>query len=178
MTNILSAAQIYTVAVWAGFPPGDAVVATAITQPEAGANADAIQRGEPYATTGWGLWQITPGNSVPQVAIDYGLLDPRNNARAAYAKYVGSRRTFRPWTTWTSGKYLAWMGWAQAGASAAGAGGVPVPPGSGGIGGPYGPGAPAPEEIMPGFFVAWQNMANHYDGDLPFYTRTIGGIGV
>ena len=35
---------------------------------------------------GWGLWQITCGNSVPQYGTDFQILDPWNNAEAAVAK--------------------------------------------------------------------------------------------
>lgn len=128
MSGRLPAAAIYAVALQAGFPPDQAVIATAITMPEAGARPDAIQQGQPYALTGWGLWQITPGNSVPSVGIDYQLLDPLTNARAALVKWIGARRTFRPWTTYRDGKYLPWMPWAQAGAQAySGAPGIVQP---------------------------------------------------
>lgn len=177
MTNILSAAQIFTIARIAGFSPPDAVVATAITMPEAGANADAIQAGQPYSTTGWGLWQITPGNSVPSVAIDYGLLIPQNNADAAFIKFRGARNTFRPWTTWTSGKYLKWMGWAQAGAAAAGAGGIIIPPpGSGGT--PTGPGgSPDPVSLIGGTMAAWDNLSRFYNDEPNQWRGTFDRIG-
>lgn len=177
MTNILSAAQIFTIARIAGFPPAEAVIATAITQPEASANADAIQQGQPYATTGWGLWQITPGNSVPSVAVDYGLLVPQNNADAAFVKYRGSGNSFRPWTTWTSGKYRAWLGWAQAGATAAGQGGIIVPSGAGG-GVASGPGGSVdPTSVIPGTMSAWNNLMQAFNDDPSYWSGTFGRIG-
>jgi len=48
--------------------------------------SNAIQKEQPYATTGWGTWQITPGNSVPSIAVDLALLDLVTNARAALVK--------------------------------------------------------------------------------------------
>lgn len=67
-----------------------ATVMAYITVAESGSNPGAIQQGQPYATTGWGLWQITPGNSESQVnAIDYQLLDPFANAQAAVTKFRG-----------------------------------------------------------------------------------------
>lgn len=116
----MSAADIYVCAVRAGFNYQDAVVATAITMPEAGANPLAIQKGQPYSLTGWGLWQITPGNSVPSVGVDNQLLDPFVNAKAAFAKFQGAHNTFRPWTTWRNSAFLIWLPWAQAGADSVG----------------------------------------------------------
>lgn len=177
MVNRLSAAQIFTIARIAGFPPGDAVIATAITMPESGANADAIQQGQPYSTTGWGLWQITPGNSVPSVAVDYGLLVPQNNADAAFIKYRGSGGTFRPWTTWTSGKYQAWLGWAQAGARAAGAGGIVIPTGGGGGGGSGPGGSVDPVTLIQGTMNAWNNLSQAFNDDAPYWMGTYDRIG-
>lgn len=103
----LSYATLEGLWILAGGPPAAASTAAAITYPESGANPDSIQAGQPYATTGWGLWQITPGNSVPNVATDRGLLQPFANARAAVAKYKAAGNSFSPWTTYTSGKYRA-----------------------------------------------------------------------
>lgn len=136
-----SAAQIYTWAVQAGFSPAEAVIATAITFPESGGYPGIVQSGQPYSKTGWGLWQITPGNSVPSVGVDNALLDGATNARAAYAKYHAAGNSFQPWTTYDDGKYKSFLSQAQAGASGAGnvtAGiGGPVTGGAAnGIGGP------------------------------------------
>lgn len=116
----LSWADVYKVARQAGFSPAAAVIATAITQPEADRMPGIQQSGQPYRTTGWGLWQITPGDSVPSVGVDDALLDPLTNARAAYAKYHAAGNSFRPWTTYTSGAYRAYLGDAQAAASGVG----------------------------------------------------------
>ena len=103
----LSYATLEGLWILAGGPPAAASTAAAITYPESGANPDSIQAGQPYATTGWGLWQITPGNSEPTVAVDRGLLQPFANARAAVLKYKAAGNSFSPWTTYTSGKYRA-----------------------------------------------------------------------
>lgn len=116
----LSWVDVYKVARQAGFSPAAAVIATAITQPEADRMPGIQQSGQPYSKTGWGLWQITPGNSVPSVGTDDQLLDPLTNARAAYAKYHAAGDTFRPWTTYTNGAYKAWIAAASAAANTVG----------------------------------------------------------
>lgn len=94
----------------AGGPGGIiAHIAAAITGAESGFNPRAIQQGQPYATTGWGLWQITPGNSEPQAGTDYQLLSPFRNAIAAVAKFRQAGGSFAPWTTFNDGAYLQFM---------------------------------------------------------------------
>lgn len=85
-----------------GWTPGPAVIAVSITQPESSRIANNVQQGQPYATTGWGLWQITPGDSEPQFGINGALLNPVNNAKAGHAKWAGAGG-FSPWTTWVNG---------------------------------------------------------------------------
>lgn len=109
---ILSWEQVAAVALAAGFPPGPAIVATAITMPESSRDATVVQADQPYDTTGWGLWQITPGDSEPQFGIDNQLLRPLNNGRAAHAKW-GAARGFTPWTTYVDGAYRDWLGQAE-----------------------------------------------------------------
>jgi hypothetical protein len=110
--------QIENYWIGAGGPGGGtAHVAAAITGAESGFNPRAVQQGQPYATTGWGLWQITPGDSEPQFGIDQALLNPMNNARAAVAKYRAAGG-FSPWTTFMDGAYLRFMdqgGWLSPG---------------------------------------------------------------
>lgn len=96
----MSLDQIAQLASSAGFSGRDLVIAVAITQPESGGCPGIVQQGEPWAHTGWGLWQITPGDS--------SLLDPQANATAAYAKYRGAGG-FSPWTTYTDGAYRTYM---------------------------------------------------------------------
>jgi hypothetical protein len=93
----------------AGGPASEADIAAAIADAESDLNAKAVQQGEPYDETGWGLWQITPGNSVPSIGTDNALLDPLTNARAAVYKYRQAGNSFSPWTTYTSGKYLDFL---------------------------------------------------------------------
>lgn len=118
--QVLSTADVYRVARQAGFSPAQAIIATAITNPESGRQPGVVQSGQPYSTTGWGLWQITPGNSVPSVGTDDALLDPLTNARAAYAKFQGAGNSFRPWTTYTDNAYQSYLSAAQTAASAVG----------------------------------------------------------
>lgn len=92
----------------AGFHAGAAVILTAIAPCESGDDDTIIQQGQPYDTTGWGLWQITPGDSVPSVAVNEGLLHPVANARAAYVKSNGGQ-TFTPWTTYVDGCYRQYL---------------------------------------------------------------------
>lgn len=139
----MSWVDVYKVARQGGFSPAAAVIATAITEPEAGRQPGVQQAGQPYRTTGWGLWQITPGNSVPSVGVDNALLDPLTNARAAYAKYHAAGDRFTPWTTYTSGAYKASLAAASSAAASVGdniAGAVTsgVGAAAGGIGGTAG----------------------------------------
>jgi hypothetical protein len=112
MAEPLSFDQVAALALAGGFPPGPAVIATAITTCESSRVQSAIQPDQPYDTTGWGLWQITPGDSEPQFGINNALLDGLNNARAAYAKYTGAGG-FSPWTTYTNGCYSQYLGQAE-----------------------------------------------------------------
>jgi small basic protein len=106
-------AQLEAFALGAGFPPNIAPIMAGIALAESGGRADAVQAGQPYGTTGWGLWQITPGNSVPQFGTDQQMLNPVNNAKAAYAKWSGAGANVAAlrsqWTTYSSGAYLKFM---------------------------------------------------------------------
>lgn len=84
----------------AGWSGPDLVTIVAIAKAESGWNAGAVQKGQPQATTGWGLLQVTPGDS--------SLLDPLTNAKAGYAKYKAANG-FTPWTTYTGGAYKAFL---------------------------------------------------------------------
>lgn len=78
----------------------------AIAMAESSGN-NVIQQGQPYSSTGWGLWQITPGNSVASVGTDQALLNPVNNAKAAFIKWKG--QGLGAWTTYTSGAYRQFL---------------------------------------------------------------------
>lgn len=90
----------------AGVGVGDAAYLVATAHPESG-GCDVIQQGQPYGTTGWGVWQITPGNSVPSAGVNNALLNLKTNAEAAAAKL--SSQGLGAWTTITSGKYLPYF---------------------------------------------------------------------
>jgi hypothetical protein len=82
-----------------GWPQGDIPTAVAITLPESNGNASAVQQDEPPPLTGWGLWQITPG--------DPSLLNPLANARAALGKF--DSQGWGAWTTYTNGEYAQYL---------------------------------------------------------------------
>lgn len=90
----------------AGGDPNVAPIMAAVAEAES-SGSDVIQQGQPYATTGWGLWQITPGDSVPSVGIDQALLNPLTNAEAAVSKYKS--QGLGAWTTYTSGAYRQYL---------------------------------------------------------------------
>ena len=94
--------QVAAVALQVGWNPPEAVIATSITGPESNRYPAVVQAGQPYATTGWGLWQITPGDSVPQFGINDAMLNPVNNGHAARWKWADAGG-WTPWTTWTHG---------------------------------------------------------------------------
>jgi hypothetical protein len=92
----------------------DDQIAAAITGAESSFEPGIIQSGVDYCgagsdRAGWGLWQITCGNSVPAFGTDFQLLDPWNNAEAAVSKYKADVSAgfngFDPWATFTSGAY-------------------------------------------------------------------------
>ena len=98
----------------AGGTAGTAAIAAAITEAESSFQPGVIQPGVDYCgagsdRAGWGLWQITCGNSVPGDGSNFQLLDPWNNAEAAVSKYQADAADgvngFDPWSTYTSGNY-------------------------------------------------------------------------
>ncbi|HLX46781.1 MAG TPA: hypothetical protein VKS82_00440 [Streptosporangiaceae bacterium] len=105
--------------IYAGGPSGSAgsytypQIAAAITGAESSFLPGIIQPGVDYCgpgadRAGWGLWQITCGNSVPQYGTDFQILDPWNNAEEAVYKY-DQAGGFSPWSTYTSGAYTAYL---------------------------------------------------------------------
>jgi hypothetical protein len=109
---------------YAGGPDGstggftDAQVAAAITGAESSFLPGIIQPGVDYCgagadRAGWGLWQITCGNSVPQFGTDFQVLDPWNNAEEAVFKCVQDMdagfNCFAPWTTFNDGAYQGFL---------------------------------------------------------------------
>jgi len=92
----------------------DEQVAAAITGAESSFYPGIIQQGVDYCGSGgdkagWGLWQITCGNSAPaQYGSDFQILDPWNNAEAAVWKY-DQAGGFTPWTTYNDGAYRSYL---------------------------------------------------------------------
>jgi hypothetical protein len=114
-SGTLAFAEIEGFWVDAGGPSGDVstiygtypapAVAAALTLYESSYAPGNIQLDNPYSTTGWGLWQITPGDSEPAYGEDYQLLDPWNNAEAAVLKCLNAAagdETYGCWTPWTT----------------------------------------------------------------------------
>jgi lysozyme-like protein len=109
-SGTLSYANIEGYWIAAGGPSSEAETAAAITGAESSFEPGIIQQGVDYCGTapneaGWGLWQITCGNSEPSYGTDFQILDPWNSAEAAVAKYDAAGDSFSPWTTYTSGAY-------------------------------------------------------------------------
>ena len=98
----------------AGVGPGDAADLVATSHPESG-GCGVIQQGQPYGTTGWGAWQITPGNSESQFGTNGALLNLEPNAEAAAAKLKS--QGLGAWTTFTSGAYRPFLGSAESAVS-------------------------------------------------------------
>ena len=102
----------------AGGPSSQAETAAAITGAESSFLPGIIQQGVDYCGSGsdeagWGLWQITCGNSVPAYGTNFQLLDPWNNAEAAVYKYDSAvdagEDGFTPWTTYDDGAYTGFL---------------------------------------------------------------------
>lgn len=104
----LSYADIEGFWIDAGGPSGLAGTVAAIAGAESSWRPGIIEPGEPYPTTGWGLWQITPGDSSPsEYGSDYQLLDPWNNAEAAVWGY--DEQGLNAWTTYWNGAYESYV---------------------------------------------------------------------
>lgn len=102
-SGLLTPAQLAGLWIAAGGPPALADIMAAVAQAESGGNPGAIQQGEPYDTTGWGLWQITPGGKLAHIGVDFELLNPITGAHAAVAVY--KEQGLEAWATWNSGAY-------------------------------------------------------------------------
>ncbi len=120
----LGYAQIEGYWLYAGGPDGsdgghtDAQVAAAITGAESSFLPGIIQPGVDYCgpgadRAGWGLWQITCGNSVPKYGTDFQILNPWNNAEEAVFKckqdMSAGFNCFTPWSTFNDGAYGSFL---------------------------------------------------------------------
>lgn len=103
----LSASQIAQHAYNAGFRGKALTTSIAVAMGESGGKTDARGDG------GWsiGLWQIYR-KAHPQYSEAY-LLDPANNARAAFEVYNSAGQRFTPWTIYKNGVYLLYMSTAE-----------------------------------------------------------------
>lgn len=99
--TILSAQQIYNVAIEAGFTPDQATQATAIAMAESGGNTTVVN-----SIGAMGLFQIYDG-SYPNASRIAQMSDPLANARAAFAKFTASQHTacggWWPWASYNEG---------------------------------------------------------------------------
>ena len=144
-----TAEQIYAFARQAGFSPDQATTMTAIAMAESGGDSRS------HATVGEdsrGLWQINAA-SHPDLAGQFDLYDPAQNARAAFlASHDGA--DVSPWTTTHGGlgaRYLRFKDQAQAAAAAYGDGpNHGVWTGTAGYGHPLSPGNPLGGGAQPG----------------------------
>lgn len=107
LTTTYTIHQIYNALIAAGFPTDACKTMDAIAGAESSWKVGCIQAGQPYETTGWGTWQITPGNEVSFIGVDYQLLDLFTNARAAHFLWLA--RGFEPWTTYNNGVYKRYL---------------------------------------------------------------------
>lgn len=107
--SVYNVHQIYNALIAAGFPNDGHTcqIMDAIAGAESSWRVNCIQQGQPYRLTGWGTWQITPGNEIPSVGRDHQLLDLNTNARAAYVLW--RTRKFQPWTTYNNGVYRRYL---------------------------------------------------------------------
>ena len=103
MATDLSDTQLAALLRKAGVPAGDAAYLVATAHPESGADPSSVQQGVPYSQQGWGIWQITPGDSEPQYGVNQALLNPQKNADAAAAKLKS--QGLGAWTTITHNLY-------------------------------------------------------------------------
>lgn len=86
----------------AGFSGFDLGIAVAIAYAESAGDPNAI--GDLDLGVSVGLWQINL-EAHPEYTQEQ-LLDPQQNANAAYAVYSAAGNSFSPWTTFRNGAYL------------------------------------------------------------------------
>jgi hypothetical protein len=103
-SGTMSESQIETLWESVGGPSGAAQNMALIANAESGDVVNIVQQGQPAATTGWGLWQITPTSGISQDGQFGDLLVAANNARAALFLY--NRSGYAPWSSDPVGKSL------------------------------------------------------------------------
>jgi hypothetical protein len=194
----LGYAQIEGYWLYAGGPDGaagtytDAEVAAAITGAESSSLPGIIQSGVDYCgagadRAGWGLWQITCGNSVPaEYGSDFQLLDPWNNAEGAVWKCEqdvdAGDNCFAPWSTYTDGAYESYLQHTPPDMSISDPGEYvqinPTPPGTPASpppdpGSTYGPGMP--NQAVPSPLGGAPVVADPETGNVEVYARGTRG---
>lgn len=98
--STLKAADVYRLAIAAGFSPADAVIVTQVAWAESGFNPNATHK-NPNGSTDYGLMQI---NSVHSDILATGnWADPATNLRMA--KAVKDQQGWTAWKGYTSGRY-------------------------------------------------------------------------
>jgi hypothetical protein len=101
---MISGAELTSLALNAGFSPGDAAIAAAVALAESGGNPAAV--GDQGNSVG--LWQINlPAH--PEFRT-WNLRDPQTNATAAFQVWQRAGGSFSPWTAFHSGAYQAYLG--------------------------------------------------------------------
>jgi hypothetical protein len=91
----------------AGFPESEIPTAVAVAMAESGGNPNAY--GDPQYGGSIGLWQINlPAH--PDLAQQFNLDDPLQNAKAAYQVWVNAGGRWTPWTTYNTGAYRQYLG--------------------------------------------------------------------
>lgn len=103
----LTAAQIYQLALSAGFTGYDLQTAVAIALAESGGDPGSL--GDLNLGNSYGLWQIN-ARWHPEFGPDFSALyDPQTNADAAFSVYKQAGNSFTPWSTYKGGQYVAFM---------------------------------------------------------------------
>jgi hypothetical protein len=99
----MTASDLTTLAMNAGFSPGDAAIAAAVAMAESRGNPAAVgDQGNSI-----GLWQINlPAH--PEFR-SWNLRDPQTNANAAFSVWQQAGGSFSPWTTFKTGAYQAYL---------------------------------------------------------------------
>jgi hypothetical protein len=130
--SVLTAGQLYQLALSVGFPASTAVQMTAIALKESGGNTNAYNGVPPDDS--YGLWQINMyGNLGPARMAQFGLnaetdlFDPGTNASAAYQIWGGNDNNLNiAWAIYgaDAAKYQAALPIAQAAAAQLGYGGI------------------------------------------------------
>jgi hypothetical protein len=106
MTTRLTATQIAAYAQAAGFDGEDLIIAVAVALGESSGNPVARNQNPPREDS-IGLWQINV-LAHPEYSYEF-LIDPQNNANAAYNVYLAAGGSFQPWGAFTNNSYAKYL---------------------------------------------------------------------